>query len=139
MVSSWAQSNINSGDVVAFWQGFLASYGAVPCPSGIDGHFTATTTAGTKAIQGFFGLTKDGVVGPNTWGAAGAWLVWSPGTAIYDLWQPLTPSRTPTSPTPQPEPNGSLEVAEPVTTDYPTWHALGLPGHQLQPTSGTCG
>ena len=34
-----------------------------------DGVFGATTTAGVKAVQKFFGLADDGVVGPRTWGA----------------------------------------------------------------------
>lgn len=32
-----------------------------------DGNFGPATTAGIKAIQQLFGLTQDGVVGPNTW------------------------------------------------------------------------
>jgi peptidoglycan hydrolase-like protein with peptidoglycan-binding domain len=33
----------------------------------LNGNFDATTKAGVVAIQGFFNLTRDGVVGPNTW------------------------------------------------------------------------
>lgn len=32
-----------------------------------DGNFGATTTAAVKAVQKFFGLAQDGVVGPSTW------------------------------------------------------------------------
>jgi peptidoglycan hydrolase-like protein with peptidoglycan-binding domain len=32
-----------------------------------SGTFDASTTAGVKQVQGFFHLTPDGVVGPNTW------------------------------------------------------------------------
>lgn len=32
-----------------------------------DGVFTAQTTAAVKAVQKFFGLTADGIVGPATW------------------------------------------------------------------------
>lgn len=32
-----------------------------------DGVFGPATTAGVRAIQSFFGLTQDGIVGPDTW------------------------------------------------------------------------
>ena len=96
--ANWAQAshgevlgtnNINVGDVIAFWQGFLASYTAVACPSGIDGHFGSATASGTRSIQSFFGLTADGVVGPNTWKAAGGWLEWGMGSNGYESWTPF--------------------------------------------------
>ena len=59
------------------WQSFLATYGNVPCVGGVDGHFGSATVVGTKGIQGFFGLNKDGVVGYNTWHAASNWLVYN--------------------------------------------------------------
>ena len=122
-------SNINAGDVVGFWQGFLASYGLISCTA-VDGHFGAATVSGTKAIQGFFGLTKDGVVGSNTWGAAGAWLVWGPGSTGYDLWEP--------SNTTHPEityahvlPSGAWKWQSPTTTDSPNWHGSHKPPANL--------
>jgi hypothetical protein len=129
-------ANINTGDVVAFWQGFLASYGMVSCPGGVDGHFGASTAAATKSIQGFFGVTKDGVVGANTWAAAGAWLIWSPGSSNLDTWQP--------SNTTHPEvlyghalPNGAWKWQSPVTSDYPSWHGSDNPGITFT-NSGSC-
>lgn len=35
----------------------------------VNGVFDDVTTAGVKAIQGFFGLLEDGVIGPKTWSA----------------------------------------------------------------------
>jgi len=118
-------SNINTGDVVGFWQGFLASYGLVAC-SAVDGHFGSATVAGTKALQGFFA---------NTWGAAGGWLVWSAGTTSYDLWQP--------SNTTHPEilyahmlPSGQWKWQSPINTDT-SWHGSDNPGISFT-NSGGC-
>jgi len=128
-------SNINNGDVVGFWQGFLASYGLVSC-SAVDGRYGSGTVAGTKALQGFFGLTKDGVVGANTWAAAGGWLVWSPGTTTNDLWQPWS--------TTHPEvlyahvlPSGVWKWQSPTTSDSPNWHGSDNPGISFT-NSGSC-
>jgi hypothetical protein len=114
-------SAVSSGDVVAFWQGFLASYGNVPCPSGINGKFDANTVAGTKAIQGFFGLTKDGIVGVNTWSAAASWVAYSPYSSTYDQWVPVS--------TDHPEityfhvfPSGAWKWSSAATTDFPAIH-----------------
>ncbi len=129
-------SHIATGDVVAFWQGFLASYGVVACPGGIDGHFTPATASGTKSIQGFFGLTKDGVVGANTWAAAGAWLDWSPGNSSYDLWQPLG-STHPDITYAHTLPNGAWKWQSDITTDYPSWHSSDAPAISFT-NAGTC-
>jgi Putative peptidoglycan binding domain len=129
-------ANINTGDVVAFWQGFLASYGLLSCPAGIDGHFGGSTAAATKSIQSFFGLTKDGVVGANTWASAGAWLVWSPGGSSYDTWQPSNTNH-PDIVYSHSLTNGSWKWQSPVTTDYPTWHGSDNPSISFT-NSGTC-
>jgi len=128
-------SNINAGDVVGFWQGFLASYGLISCTA-VDGHFGAATVSGTKAIQGFFGLTKDGVVGPNTWGAAGGWLVWSPGSSSYDLWEPASTTHGEVVYT-HLLPNGQWKWQSPTTSDYPAWHTSDYPTINFT-NSGSC-
>jgi peptidoglycan hydrolase-like protein with peptidoglycan-binding domain len=131
---------INTGDVVAFWQGFLASYGLVSCATGIDGRFSPATAAATRSIQSFFGLSKDGIVGPNTWSAAGAWLVWSPGGSslgsTYDSWQPAN-STKPAIVYGHSLPSGAWKWQSPATTDYPNWHGSDNPGISFTP-SGSC-
>jgi peptidoglycan hydrolase-like protein with peptidoglycan-binding domain len=127
-------SNINTGDVVGFWQGFLASYGLVAC-SAVDGRFGSATVAGTKAIQGFFGLGKDGVVGPNTWAAAGAWLVWSPGSTTYDLWEPSNTNHGEIIYS-HVLPSSSWKWQSPVTNDS-NWHGSDYPSISFT-NSGSC-
>lgn len=61
------------GDMVGFWQSFLLAYNQFPC-TGLDGHYGSQTTAGTKNIQSFFGLPRDGIAGKNTLDAASHWL-----------------------------------------------------------------
>jgi murein L,D-transpeptidase YcbB/YkuD len=41
----------------------------LPAASGLaeDGTFGATTTAAVIAVQAFFGIAQDGIVGPQTW------------------------------------------------------------------------
>jgi hypothetical protein len=129
-------NQISSGDVVAFWQGFLASYGAVSCPGGINGRFGPATVTGTKSIQGFFGLTQDGIVGPQTWGAAGSWLSWSPGTSTYDLWQPFA-SGKPEVTYSHTLPNGAWKWQSVMTADYPQWHSSDTSAISFV-TSGSC-
>ena len=128
-------SNINAGDVVGFWQGFLASYGLIAC-SALDGRFGSATVTATKAIQGFFGLTKDGIVGANTWSAAGAWLVWSPGTTAYDLWGPSNASRGEVVYS-HVLPSSQWKWQSPITTDYPSWHTSDYPSVSFT-NSGSC-
>jgi len=128
-------SNINTGDVVGFWEGYLASYGLIAC-SAVDGRFGSATVAATKAIQGFFGLTKDGIVGPNTWSAAGGWLIWSPGTTSYDLWQPSNASHDEVVYS-HVLPSGQWKWQSPTTTDYPSWHGSDYPGISFT-NSGSC-
>jgi len=66
-------SQVSTGNMVGFWQSFIAAYGTIPC-TGVDGIFGPKTTNGTKSIQNFFGLTPDGIVGKQTWNAASHWL-----------------------------------------------------------------
>lgn len=65
---------VNQGDQVGFWQGFLRSYGTIPC-GGVDGLFGSQTATATQSIQSFFGLSADGIVGNQTLQAASGWLV----------------------------------------------------------------
>lgn len=66
-------SHVNRGNIVGLWQAFLFSYNQVPC-SKFDRVFGSATAQGTRNLQGFWGLTADGVVGQNTWTEAGSWL-----------------------------------------------------------------
>jgi hypothetical protein len=128
------QSNVNTGDVVAFWQGFLASYGYVACPSGIDGHFGPATAAGTKQLQKFFSISQDGVVGSGTWGAAGSWLTWSPGTT-FDTFQPIGASRVAVVYA-NVHSNGAWKWTSPVVSDG-GWHGSDTPGISFT-NDGSC-
>ena len=47
---------------VGLWNGLSATIGMK-----VDGDFGPQTTAAVKAVQGFFGLSQDGIVGPVTW------------------------------------------------------------------------
>jgi Putative peptidoglycan binding domain len=129
-------SQINAGDMVGFWQGFLASYHMIACPSALDGHYGTGTANATKALQSFFGLTQDGVVGSNTWGAAGGWLTWSAGTGTYDLW---SPSATTTANVEYAHlfSTGVWKWRSPATSDYPTWKNSDSPAINFT-NGGTC-
>lgn len=89
-------TQVSSGNMVGFWQSFLLAYNQFPC-SGLDGSYGSQTTAGTKNIQAFFGLTKDGVAGKNTLNAASHWLhsagsdgfvttYWAPNSSSGTWW-----------------------------------------------------
>jgi hypothetical protein len=68
-------SQTNAGNLVKLWQGFLDArfdgwfYDGGPTPS-LDGTFGPTTRNYTILWQTQYGLTADGVVGPNTWNRA---------------------------------------------------------------------
>jgi peptidoglycan hydrolase-like protein with peptidoglycan-binding domain len=127
---------VTTGDVVAFWQGFLASYSSVPCPSGINGRFDANTVAGTRAIQGFFGLAKDGIVGVNTWNAAGTWLDYIPYSSSYDEWTPYNSGRSEITYF-HALPSGTWKWSSGITTDFPSLHSSDAPGISFT-NSGLC-
>lgn len=61
----------SSGNEVGYLQGVLrcTSGQSNPCAS-LPGpwYFGATTTTAVRNFQSFWGLTVDGVVGPQTWG-----------------------------------------------------------------------
>jgi len=59
---------------VALWQTILAIEGFID-NDGIDCDFGSGTEAATKSFQRRYGLTADGVVGPNTWKKADNYLV----------------------------------------------------------------
>lgn len=91
--------HLTQGNQVALWQSFILTYNQIPC-TGLDGIYGPQTTQGTRNIQAFFGLTRDGIVGPNTWNAASGWLhmagtdgfittYWTPNfaTTFYPLYR----------------------------------------------------
>jgi len=59
----------STGQAVKDWQTMLVTAGY---PVTVDGQFGANTEAQTKAFQKAHGLTVDGKVGPQTWGAGAA-------------------------------------------------------------------
>jgi peptidoglycan hydrolase-like protein with peptidoglycan-binding domain len=78
---------VSQGNLVGAWQSILWADGYLnKCgSSGIDGYFGSITQGATKTWQGAHGLTKDGVVGPLTWGKARAALVFVSSRPIYGL------------------------------------------------------
>lgn len=128
------QSNTNTGDVIGFWQGFLASYGYIPCPSGIDGRFGPSTAAGTKQLQRFFSLGQDGVVGSGTWGAAGSWLSFNPGST-FDTFTPIGATRNAVTYA-NIHSNGAWKWTSPVVSDG-GWHSSDTPGISFT-NDGSC-
>jgi putative peptidoglycan binding protein len=65
---------VSQGNLIGAWQSILWADGYLnKCgSSGIDGVFGSVTKTATKSWQGAHGLSKDGIVGPVTWGAARA-------------------------------------------------------------------
>ena len=61
-------TDATTGDEVSRWQTFLLAQGNDP--QGIDGIFGTNTDAATRAFQTAEGITVDGIVGPETFGAA---------------------------------------------------------------------
>ena len=59
----------STGQAVKDWQTMLVTAGY---PVTVDGQFGAGTETATKAFQASHGLTVDGKVGPQTWGAGAA-------------------------------------------------------------------
>ncbi|WP_125778019.1 peptidoglycan-binding domain-containing protein [Antribacter gilvus] len=65
---------VRQGNLVGFWQNILyADSYITKCLSvnslhAIDGHFGSRSHQYTGYWQSHFGLTGDGIVGPNTWG-----------------------------------------------------------------------
>jgi Putative peptidoglycan binding domain len=76
---------ISQGNLVGAWQSILWADGYLnKCgSSGIDGYFGSVTQTATKTWQGAHGLTKDGVVGPLTWGKARGVLVYAGTHPVY--------------------------------------------------------
>jgi hypothetical protein len=64
-----------SGNIVGFWQAYLNQMGQLPCASQ-TGYWNSGSTTGTKNLQTFFGITSDGLVGPQTWDASARWVVY---------------------------------------------------------------
>jgi Putative peptidoglycan binding domain len=129
------QSQTNTGDVVAFWQGFLASYNQLSCPGGIDGHYGPNTASGTKALQNFWSLTADGVVGTSTWNVAGTWLDFHPGGA-YDTWTPFMSTHIVVTYA-NVHSNGAWKWTSPAVSDG-NWHGSDTPGITFTQASAAC-
>src|SRR5207248_8792777 len=78
---------VHQGRVVGWWQtvlwadGFLGKCGS----AGIDGIFGSTTKSATKNYQANYGLTADGIVGPQTWSEAYSWVIHESG-GYYHYW-----------------------------------------------------
>ena len=49
--------------------GVIGNVNSLPAASNLadDGVFGSATTAAVKAVQQLFGITRDGIVGPQTW------------------------------------------------------------------------
>ncbi|MGW7514403.1 peptidoglycan-binding domain-containing protein [Streptomyces sp. NPDC054796] len=69
-------------DLVAMWQTVLWSDGYLKRP-GIDCHYAKATREATRTWQGNRSLPADGIVGPQTFAAAGERLVRREGMVIY--------------------------------------------------------
>lgn len=91
MYSGWSDNHklcttctVDQGRVVATWQtilwadAFLGKCGS----AGIDGIFGSTTKSATKSWQANYGLTVDGIVGPQSWSTARSFVV-SDGGGYY--------------------------------------------------------
>ena len=74
----WGSTDATTGNEVSRWQTFLLAQGNDP--QGIDGIFGANTDAATRAFQTAEGITVDGIVGPETFGAAGKYGYAPPST-----------------------------------------------------------
>lgn len=77
----------SQGDQIGMWQAVLASEALLPSKCYQDGLFGSTTRSGTISYQSRFGLTQDGIVGPQTWGKAATFAVFDmplPGASYYD-------------------------------------------------------
>ncbi|MDG4827287.1 peptidoglycan-binding domain-containing protein [Asanoa sp. WMMD1127] len=68
---------------VALWQTILAAEGFID-NSGIDCRFGPGTEAGTRSFQRRYGLSADGIVGPNTWSKADNYLRLQGTTVGYE-------------------------------------------------------
>lgn len=79
--------SLNAGDQVGLWQSYLLAYNIIPC-TGLDGHFGPQTSDATKAVQGFFVLNRDGVVGDQTWAAASSWMDANGSNGTTTFWKP---------------------------------------------------
>lgn len=62
-------TDATTGNEVSRWQTFLTEHGNDP--QGVDGIFGTNTDTATRAFQTAEGITVDGIVGPDTFGAAG--------------------------------------------------------------------
>ena len=61
--------SVHTGNVVGFWQELL-SVDLGLGEANVSGNFGSGTTNHTKTFQGEYGLTQDGIVGPQTWNVA---------------------------------------------------------------------
>ncbi|GGL70822.1 hypothetical protein GCM10010129_12950 [Streptomyces fumigatiscleroticus] len=81
----------STGTWVKYWQADLNAYMHVELTCrptlAVDGDFGDATLKATKCIQGKLGVTADGIVGTNTWGAMCDYLLYAPNTdEVVDAW-----------------------------------------------------
>jgi len=87
-----------------FLLNYIGSFYSTVIPVIQDGVFRATTTTSVRAFQNTFGLTADGIVGPNTW------------NELYNVFKGIEDNVE--VPTPTPPNNQILYTVKPGDTLY---------------------
>jgi peptidoglycan hydrolase-like protein with peptidoglycan-binding domain len=82
----------NSGNVVGMWQQMLHMTCDNPANFSQDGLFGTNTKNATKSYQTHYGLSPDGVVGPNTWTKARSQTIYTGSPGNYTFYPGLANS-----------------------------------------------